>query len=237
MTSIVESDTYILKSPYSELFHSLLKEIDKCVETDLPHTVQFQNCFWASVKWYKTLKQLVMTNGFAREFEEIDFFRCIKPRFTCFIEFFVISSEALWFVNSKAECPFIFWEQEMEKYTRFYNRYSFFIDYYESGKHHYDSEYFLKTKAKAFNDIHSKLFDESPALHSSKDWLVRSYFAHKMYFRFAQDKLSGIVNSPQQKLNNRANQKSVKQNSQHMPGSFSELLVGYMNSIGGYSCN
>jgi len=171
MTSIVESDTYILKSPYSELFHSLLKEIDKCVETDLPHTVQFQNCFWASVKWYKTLKQLVMTNGFAREFEEIDFFRCIKPRFTCFIEFFVISSEALWFVNSKAECPFIF------------------------------------------------------------------YFAHKMYFRFAQDKLSGIVNSPQQKLNNRTNQKSVKQNSQHMPGSFSELLVGYMNSIGGYSCN
>jgi hypothetical protein len=225
MNTTLETETDILKSPYSELFHKLLNEIDQCMEMDLPETDRFQNCFWICVKWNKNLKELALMNSFKSESEEIEFFRVIKPRFTCFIEFFVIASEALWFVNNKAECPSIFWKEEIEKYSRFRNRYSFFVDYYDTGKHNYDKEYFLRATADTFSDIHSKMLDETPALRSSKDWLVRSYFAHKMYFRFVQDKQAEIDNSAKHNFN-----KTINNRSQLMPGYFSELLVNYLNS-------
>src|SRR4029079_2679872 len=100
MNTTLETEMDILKSPYSELFHKLLKEMDECMEVDLPETDRFQNCFWICVKWNKNLKELALMNGFKSEAEEIEFFRYIKPRFTCFTEFFVIASEALWFVNN-----------------------------------------------------------------------------------------------------------------------------------------
>jgi hypothetical protein len=231
MNTTLETEMDILKSPYSELFHKLLKEMDECMEVDLPETDRFQNCFWICVKWNKNLKELALMNGFKSESEEIEFFRYIKPRFTCFTEFFVIASEALWFVNNKAECPSIFWKEEIEKYSRFCNRYSFFLDYYQSGKHNYDREYFLRATAEKFGDIHSKMLEDTPALRSSKDWLVRSCLAHKMYFRFAQDKLATIVNSLNAKFDNVLGNKAAKQKSDR-PKSFSQLLISYLHSVG-----
>ena len=229
MNTTLETEMDILKSPYSELFHKLLKEMDECMEVDLPETDRFQNCFWICLKWNKNLKELALMNGFKSESEEIEFFRDTKPRFTCFTEFFVIASEALWFVNNKAECPSIFWKEEIEKYSRFRNRYSFFLDYYETKKHNYDREYFLRATAETFSDIHSKMLDDCPALHSSKDWLVRSWFANKMYFRFAQDKLA-IINSLNGKFDNPGNE-APKQKSDR-PKSFSRLLIRYLHSVG-----
>jgi hypothetical protein len=222
MNTTLETETDILKSPYSKLFKELLKEIDQCMEADIPQTERFQNGFWISVKWNKNLKELALMNGFVSEVEEIEFFRNIKPRFACFTEFFVIASEATWFVNNKVECASIFWKEEMEKYSRFRNRYYFFIDYYEKGKHNYDKEYFLRATAEAFSDIHSKMLDDTPGLRSSKDWLVRSWLAHKMYFGFAQDKLDGILNPAKDKFAKGRNNKSKEL-------SFSELLYSYTN--------
>ena len=230
MNTTLETETDILKSPYSELFHKLLKEIDQCMEVDLTETERFQNCFWICLKWNKNLEELALMNGFKSQSEEIEFFRDIKPRFTCFTEFFVIASEALWFVNNKAECPSIFWKEEIEKYSRFRNRYSFFLDYYETKKHNYDREYFLRATAETFSDIHSKMLDDCPALHSSKDWLVRSWFANKMYFRFAQDKLATIVNSLNGKFDNLPDIKAPKQS--NLRKSFSGLLISYLHSVG-----
>jgi len=225
MNTTIESETGILQSPYSQLLRNFLNEIDECMISDLSETDRFQNCFWLCVKWNKNLRELALMNGFKNSLEEIQFFRDIKPRFSCFTEFFVIVSEAVWFVNNKAECPSIFWKEEVEKYLRFCHRYAFFINYYESGNQIYDQEYFLRATAEAFSDIHSKMLDENPALRSSKDWLVRSYFAHKMYFGFVQDKLAEIKNSSKDQINN-----TIHYKSQQMRGRFSELLVSYLNS-------
>jgi len=229
MNPILEPGADVLKFPYSELYHKLLKEIDQCMAIQLPEIERFQNCFWTYMKWNKHLKEQALVNGFKCESEEIEFFRDIKPRFTCFTEFFIIASEALWFVNNKAGCPSIFWNEEIEKYSRFCNRYSFFLEYYDTKKHNYDREYFLRATADAFSDIHSKMLDDCPDLHSSKDWLVRSYFAHKMYFHFAQDKLAGIVDPPNEKMGNGPGNKAMEQDS-HLPRSFSELLISYLYS-------
>jgi len=225
MNSIIESQTDILKSPYVQLFRNLLKEIDECMAADLLETDRFQNCFWVCVKWNKNLRELALMTGFKNGLEEIKFFRDIKPRFSCFTEFFVIASEAAWFVCKSGEDRSIFWKEEIEKHLRFCNRYAFFINYFESGNQIYDKEYFLRATAEAFSDIQSKMLDETPALRSSKDWLVRSYFAHKMYFGFIQAKLAEIDNPSKQGCN-----KTINGRSQPMPGRFSELLVSYLNS-------
>src|SRR5690349_11794615 len=86
---------------YLELFHSLLNEIEQNWQMDIPEAEQLQLSFWTSLKHYKQLKEHALTYGFANDAAEIEYFREVKPKFTCFIEFFVISSEATWFENNK----------------------------------------------------------------------------------------------------------------------------------------
>jgi hypothetical protein len=176
-------------SPYSELFNQLVGEMHSCMQDCQQETDRYKNCFWIAIRYYRELKQLVLRNGFADTLEEIDFFRNIKPKFSCFVEFFVIVNEALWVTNNSDESSYAFWKEEAEKYSRFCKRHAPFINYYESGKRYLDEEYFLRETADSLSDIYSKMFDGKPFLHSSKGWLVRSYLAHKMYFRFVQEKL------------------------------------------------
>ena len=191
--TVLESPVAFMEPPYQELFNDLLKRICQYLQAELPEAERFQNCFWASLNCYQKLKTLVLQSGFANENDEINFFRNVKPTFTCFIEFFVTASEALWFVENKAGCAAIFWKEEIEKYSRFCKKYYSFIEYFDSGDQEYDHEYFRMEAPDAIGDIHSKVFDEDPALKSAKDWMVRSYFAHAMYYRFAREKLASLI--------------------------------------------
>ena len=114
--TILDHHVALIEPPYLDLFQNLLKSIDQCMQEDLTETERFQNCFWISSKSYQELEHLVLQNGFANAEEEIKFFRNVKPKFTCFMEFFVTASEALWFVEDKAACAPIFWKEEMGKY-------------------------------------------------------------------------------------------------------------------------
>jgi hypothetical protein len=177
---------------YHEMFRDLLAEIDKCMLEDLPEAEQFQKCFWIAAKHYKLLKNYVLLNGFLNEVEEIEYFREVKPKFACLIEFFVIGSEALWFASNRARCTVGFWNEEAEKYSRFSNKHHDFIEYYTKGRHNLDAEYFMQATADPISAIYSKMFDEPPFLYSSKDWLVRSFLAHRMYSDFVKDQIKKI---------------------------------------------
>ena len=189
MNFISPDITIDLHSPYSKRFNWLVEEMQSCIQDCEQETDQYENCFWIAIRHYRDLKQFVLRKGFADKLEEIDFFRNINPKFSCFVEFFVIVNEALWFTGNSKGSSYFFWKEEAEKYTRFCKRHSSFIDYYKSGKRYLDEEYFLRATADSLSDIYSRMFDGEPFLHSSKGWLVRSYLAHKMYFRFVQEKL------------------------------------------------
>jgi hypothetical protein len=189
MNSIFEAKLDTLQPRCLELFDKLLNGIEQCMKTNLPESDRFQNCFWAAIQHYKRLKRHAMDSGFASYQEEIEFFREIKPKFTSYIEFFVICTEALWYTNNCGDCPSIFWKEEAERYDRFCKRYYPFILYYESGKRDLDENYFLQATRDSVSGIYSKMFDEKPFLYSSKDWLVRSYLAHKMYDAYVKEQM------------------------------------------------
>src|SRR5436309_2700761 len=108
-----------LEEPYEALFQAFLRQIDRCMKTNLPEAEQLQNCFWIAVKCNKKLKKLVLVKGFVNEAEEIRFFREVKPKFACFTEFFVIACEALWYISTAPDDPVILWKEEMKRYSRF----------------------------------------------------------------------------------------------------------------------
>jgi hypothetical protein len=190
MNSILSTKLDTLEPSYLELFDKLLIGIEQRMKMHLPDADRFQNCFWTAIQHYKELKQQVLEKGFANDLEEIEFFKEIKPKFTSYIEFFVICTESLWYTNNYGDCSSMFWKAEAERYTRFCKRYYSFILYHESGNRDMDKNYFLQATRDPIGGIYSKMFDEKPFLHSSKDWLVRSYLAHKMYDRFVKEQLA-----------------------------------------------
>jgi hypothetical protein len=192
-------DTY--EAPYRGVFDKLLNEIDTAMQKNVPLGDCFRNCFWISLKYYKEVKELALEKAFADESDEIGFFREVKPKFTCFMEFFVMCSDAVWVVENGVDSPAFFWKEELEKYSRFRKRHFSFIDYYESGRRVLDEKFFLRATADSVSDIYSKMFDENPPLHSSKDWVVRSYLAHKMYHGFVMENLDATCPSRIEKLN------------------------------------
>src|ERR1051326_6487778 len=105
------------------------------MKTNLSEAERFEKCFWLAIKCNRKLKKMVLAKGFTNEEEEIEFFREVKLRFACLIEFFVIASEASWYISSNGSGLGIFWEEELERYARFYRKHHSFIGYYESGKH------------------------------------------------------------------------------------------------------
>ena len=223
-----------MKLPYLELYQELLNEIDKCAQENAAKTEkQFEASFAVSVRYYEKLKRLALQNGFANTQEEIEFFRNIKPRFTAFIEFSVIATEALWFIENSLSCPRQFWKEEMDKYGRFCERHHSFIEYYTTGQTHLDETYFLRATAEATSDFQSQVFDDSCLLDSSKDWILRSYFAHKMYHGFAQEKAAAMDHSNAGRLSPsglKADGSSADDPSREIQPSFSSRLLRYLVS-------
>ena len=207
---------------YSNLLKELSKELDDCWRNDLPEVKRFENCFWIADKFCKNIERQVLQKGFANEDEEIRFFKEIKPQFAALVEFFVIATEALWFVGSEVVCSKAFWKEETDKYKRFRERQHPFVSYYEAGETHLDAEFFLKASEDSISEVQSILFDESHHMHSRKDWLVRSYLANKMYHGFAQEKLKTIESAKQQGNDLEAAQTGGKGDS------FSASLLNYL---------
>jgi hypothetical protein len=188
---------------------------------------QLESCFWAAIKSYGKLKRQVLKTCFANKEEEIEFFKEIKPKFTAFIEFFVIATESLWFVKNESVNPILFWKDEMEKYARFCERHHAFVHYYEKGARELDDDYFLQTTEDSAGDFQSMMFEDSTELHSSKDWLVRSYLAHRMYFGFAKEKLKTLTFAGDQNQDD-----SLKFKIPEISGSFSDSLLQYLDESG-----
>ena len=177
-----------MKLHYLHLYNTLLDELDQSVHSGLPERKQFEQYFWLSRDYNKKLIALLDEYPFLNEMDEIDFFRNVKPRFTCFTEFFALSNESLLCVPDSPRRAIAFWNDEKRRYIRFRVRHSSFVGYYESQKRHWDKEYFIRGASQIVGSLNAMIFDSGPEYHSTGDWLVRSLLAHKMYSRYAEEK-------------------------------------------------
>ena len=150
-----------------------------------------EDCFWIACQYWNKLKELIRIEPFSGETEEINFFKNIKPKFTCYIEYFVILNEALLFIQENVPDKITHWEQEANRYKRFCDRNRNFIRYFEGRGRDLDSNYFLERNNRQSALPQERIYDDGDC-RSSHDSIVRSFLANKMYNDYVKVKLDEL---------------------------------------------
>lgn len=172
---------------YELLHQDMLKEMNFQMQQGLPEGKMVESCFWIGIDYWEKLKK--MTGGFRNEIAEINFFRNIKPQFTSYIEYFAILCEALLFTPLEKAEFISYWEEEIKRCTRFYNRHHNFIMYYEGGNHYMDNIYFLRKDIGSEYVPKAAVYDLDSKFRTTHDPLLRSYLAHKRFEEYVSKKL------------------------------------------------
>ena len=168
---------------YQEIYLNMLTEIDKCWQTCKADKEKAENCFWMAHHYCNRIKELASTNGFSSDQEEIDFFRDVKPRFTCFLDFYVILSESLMFVPKEPQPALDFWNEESKRFERFCHKNHLFISYFESGCTHLDDEYFLRRNIRP-ELLSVSQSDGNKDYCTNYDMILGNYLAQKKYLEY-----------------------------------------------------
>jgi hypothetical protein len=170
------------------------------MQLDLPETERVESSFWIASNYWDKLKAMMKGRDkkvieFKDDNEEIDFFRNVKPRFTCHIEYYAILSEALQFVPKDQKAVTHFWKEEYKRFGRFCSKNETFVSYYESGEQYGNSIYFLRENKQPGTFVTTVPYDADENLCSSHDRVLRSYLAHKMYNDYVRGRIKSLVGS------------------------------------------
>jgi hypothetical protein len=169
------------KRACEELYQDMMNQIYQCRKLDLSSTGRITYCFKVAIEHWDRLREKVKSRRFVNKAEEIWFFRTMKPRFTCLIEYYTLVYHAELFIISLEEediPPFL--EKENERIKNFHLCNQDFIDYYSNGRTDCDPLYFTRNRQSPPNNK-SRPYDAEPAAISSHDHLVSSIMAFEMY--------------------------------------------------------
>lgn len=179
-----------MKESFEQLYQEMLQDIDRCQALQLPEKEKAEKCFWIARGYSKRLKALMEGMDFEDEEEEIVFFRDVKPTFVCYIEYFLLVSDAILMAPAKREEAILFWEDEKGRLQRFRQDQATFISYYENEQHDLDTTYFLRKNNHLNFMPNLHIYDSDIDWCTSHDRLVRNYKAYKMYNAYCKKKIN-----------------------------------------------
>jgi hypothetical protein len=182
-----------MKEKYKILHRLMIHDIVRCMQLDLPETERVESSFWIANNYWDKLKAMMKRHEYKDDCEEVDFFRNVKPRFTCHIEYYAILSEALQFVPKDPKAVILFWKEEYKRFGRFCSKNETFVNFYESGEQYGNYIYFLREHKQSGANITVVPYDADEDLCSSHDRLLRSYLAHKMYNEYVKGRIKSLV--------------------------------------------
>ncbi|HVT87043.1 MAG TPA: RteC domain-containing protein [Chitinophagaceae bacterium] len=171
----------------------MIHDIVRCMQLELPESERVESCFWIANNYWDKLKAMMKRTKFKDDSEEVDFFRNVKPRFTCHIEYYAILSEALQFVPKDQKAVIHFWKEEHKRFARFCSKNETFVSFYESGEQYGNCIYFLRENKQPGIPIAVVPYDADENLCTSHDRVLRSYLAHKMYNDYVRGKIKSLI--------------------------------------------
>ena len=178
-----------MKQEFRNLHNDMLKDLEKAMKLELPERGKVESCFWIAHNYWNKLKEFLNRRSFKDDHDEIEFFRNVKPRFTSYIEYMVLLSQALTCIPTEKDAEISYWKEEVERFKRFQQRNLEFVIYYECKRRHYDSIYFLRKNNKATAIIPAPVYDADPEFCTSHDCMIRAFLAYRMYSKYARKKL------------------------------------------------
>ena len=160
-------------------------------DSDLPEIKLVEKRFAICFAGWETVKK--HTNAFSTEYEEIDFFRNIKPCFTGQIEYCKTLGEAILLSPANTSLLWSYWNNELGRYARFRDHNRSFTEYYESGRCENDPEYFLARHYKPGKEQRVNVYDMDVAFCTPADHLVASLHALELYKVYVSVKLRQLA--------------------------------------------
>ena len=142
-------------------------------------------CFWVACAYWEKLKEDTDPEELKDTAVAIEFFRNTKPKFTCQVLYYTMLSEVLLFIPEHTDEQRLYWESELKRCNRFYEKNGEFVEYYDKGDRHKDELYFVPIKQDTIAEPRMR-FDEDIRFCSAKDHLVRGILAHRLYQSFVQ---------------------------------------------------
>jgi RteC protein len=180
-----------MKPTYERLYAEMLIDLNRCKALDLPDEEKMESCYRVAGDHWKKLKEFCQQREFESPAEEIEFFREVKPLFTCHIEFYLVMYEEVSFVSSAQAGLQEHWEQQLKRYQRFYDRHEEFMRYYESGARFSDDLYFLRRSNIQPVLSYDKIYHDRDFC-TSHDGIIRSLVANRMYHDYVRDRLGRL---------------------------------------------
>src|SRR5579863_739785 len=117
------------------LYQEMLAGIEKCWLLPLPVEQQIENAFKAALKGWEGVRNELAGHLFENKEEEINFYKFIKPKFTCYAEYLPMVYLGLSYqpVADDDATRSSFWQEETKKLQKFIDKNSDFISYYKGG--------------------------------------------------------------------------------------------------------
>ena len=177
---------------YQEYYHELLTALNSHEDGHNTEMEVIEACFKLSLDYWGMVGNLVRSDGFRDQKDEIRFFKEIKPAFAAFIEYYSYRYHALLFApEDDIAATMRFWRWEERKMQRFYENNQEFCRYIQERATYKDAEYFLRSSpSHELKDLPGELIpDLDRGLISPKDPLVTMMKAYELYGKYIETKL------------------------------------------------
>lgn len=181
-----------MKAILEQLHHELLADLNRIWQLELPEAKRVESCYHVATDYWLKVKEVFKEPTVYNEQEEICFFKELKPLFTCHIEYYLILNQALLFLPEDPEIIVGYWQGELKRYFRFYEKHRDFIKYFEGYSTEYDSEYFTRRNNRLQAQPQERIYDDEDC-RSTHDQIVRGLMANSMYYEYAGKKLEELL--------------------------------------------
>lgn len=202
-----------MKPEYQLLHNDMLADIARCLALEHPEKENVENCFWIAGNYWDKLQVFILSAGFRNEEDEMSFYRYVKPKFTCYIEYFSLLSEGLQFVPPWIEFPEQvkgkidedlwvrtwnktvqeYWIKEEDRGNRFYNKNKVFLEYCESPCTEQDPEYFLPGTRVGTEFALIRSHNRDTDLYTVYEQILTTWEAYKLYSEFINKRVNELV--------------------------------------------
>ncbi|MEJ0080831.1 MAG: RteC domain-containing protein [Puia sp.] len=171
-----------MKEEWFSLYESMLQEMGTCREFKTHLLEEIECCFnFAQRRWSQV--QLKLENHvFLSKFDEIDFYKRIKPLFKSQTEYYNLLYQAE--ILKPADLPGEmkeFWIKEQQKLDRFIQDNQMMYAYYKNGSTNRDEEFF-----------YSRASENENGRTIYHDDLIATLLALEKYSTYAQSELSRL---------------------------------------------
>lgn len=179
---------------WQPVYNEFVRKIEKCFTNFATEKEQVQSAFEIAIKYWEGVKMTLPAHTFKDSVAEKHFYKYIKPRFTCYIEYLSKVYLGLCYEPEKRpEVQQLFWTNESKKLQKFTDKNSDFVAYYKSGNVEHDAQYFLPENYDLGNFTVSKIYDMDGEFMTSHDHLVAELLAQEMYHDYVDKKIEASI--------------------------------------------